>query len=93
MTNGGVDVTLGLDPVSGRVHSISFVDRNSEGEVGEYIVVYSDFRAVDGLMLPFAERALFRGAPDDSLTRTIEAIAINPPLDGALFEPGPAGGQ
>jgi YHS domain-containing protein len=93
VTSGGVDVTLGLDPATSRIHSISFLDRNAEGEVGEYLVLYSDFRAVDGLMLPFAERALFRGVPDDALTRTLDAIAINPPLESTLFEPGTAGGQ
>ena len=94
IVNGGVDVTLGLDPSSRRVHSVSFVDRHAaEGHYGEYTVIYSDYRPVDGLMLPFSERASFNGVPDELLTRTLDAIAINPPLEPALFEPGTAGGQ
>ena len=52
-----------------------------------------DYRDVSGLRLPFSERALFNGAPDMLLTRTIDSITINTPLDPALFEPGPGGGQ
>ena len=94
IVNGGVDVTLGLDPSSRRVHSVSFVDRHAAGgHYGEYTVIYSDYRPVDGLMLPFSERGSFNGVPDELLTRTLDAIAINPPLEPALFEPGTAGGQ
>ena len=35
VVNGAVDVTLGLDPASGRIQAISFADRNDQGEVGE----------------------------------------------------------
>ncbi len=94
VVNGGVDVTLGVNPSSGRIHSISFVDRSqAEGHYGEYTVLYSDYRPVDGLMLPFSERVSFNGVRDEALTQTIDAIAINPALDRALFEPGTAGGQ
>ena len=91
--NGAVDVILTLEGASGQVQAISFTDRNVEGEVGQYTIVFSDYRVVEGLSLPFAERATFNGAADPSLSRRIEAIAINAPLDTALFKPGPAGGQ
>jgi len=91
--NGAVDVILALEPVSARVQAISFSDRNGEGEIGQYTIVFSDYRAVEGLSLPFAERATFNGVDDPSLSRRIDAIAINAPLDTALFQPGTAGGQ
>lgn len=91
--NGGVDVTLGLVPDSGRIHSISFTDRDAEGVVSEFTVLYADFRTVDGLTVPFAERTIVRGVPDESLTRTVQSIAINPEIDRALFEPGTADGR
>jgi YHS domain-containing protein len=92
--NGGVDVTLGLDPASGLIQIVSFVDRSTTtGEYGEYTILYSDYRKVGDLTLPFSERALFNGVQDDAVTRTIEAISINPALDRALFEPGPAGAR
>ena len=93
VVNGAIDVTVGLDQATGRVHSLSFVDRGPEAAIGSVTVVYSDYRAVNGVQLPFATRATFDGQPDPSRTRTIDTIAINTPLDPKLFEPGPAGGQ
>jgi YHS domain-containing protein len=91
--SGGVDVALGLDRASGQVRSMSFTGRSLESELGEYTLIYSDYRNVDGLMLPFSVRALFNGTPDGYLSRTIDSIAINHPLDSALFEAGKACGQ
>jgi YHS domain-containing protein len=91
--NGGVDVTLNLDKASGRVHSMTFTGRNMEAEIGECTLLLSDYRDVSGLRLPFSERALFNGAPDDFMTRTIQSIEINAPLDASLFAPPAAGGQ
>jgi YHS domain-containing protein/outer membrane lipoprotein-sorting protein len=90
---GGVDVILALEPSSGRVQAISFSDRNSEGEVGQFTIVFSDYREVEGLSLPFAERASFNGVVDRSLSRRIDRITINPSLDATLFQPGTPGGQ
>jgi len=87
----GVDVTLNLDPASARVSSVSFTARNMDGEIGDYTLLLSDVREVSGLRLPFAERALFNGAPDGFLTRDLTSIAINQPLDAALFQPPPPG--
>jgi YHS domain-containing protein len=91
VVNGGVDVTLGVDPSSGRIQTIAFADRNDQGEVGEYVIVYSDYRGTAGLMLPFAERAMFNGVADPSLMRRIDTIQINVPLDPELFRPGTTG--
>jgi len=82
---GPLDVTLGLDK-SGRAHSISFVGRGTDAELGDYTIVLEDYREVSGLQLPFSERAIFNGAPDDLRTRRLQSIAINPPLDAALFQ-------
>lgn len=83
--NGTVDVTLGIEPVSGRIHSLEFTGRNMEAEIGAYALVYGDFRQVNGLTLPFQVRALFDGAPDAFRTTTLDAIGINPAIDPALF--------
>lgn len=88
-----LDVTLAIDKASGLVHSMSFTGRGPEAEIGSYVVVLGDYRDVSGLKLPFAERALFNGAPDTILSRTLDAITINAPLDPALFQPGSGGGQ
>jgi YHS domain-containing protein len=93
VVNGAVDVTLGVEPSSGQVRTISFADRNSEGEVGEYLIVYSDYRAVAGLTLPFSEQAFFGGTPDRNLSRRIEKIDVNAPLAASLFQPRSAGNK
>jgi YHS domain-containing protein len=90
---GAVDVILGLDPGSARLQTITFTDRNSEGEIGTFTLVYSDYRPVEGLTLPFAVRALFNGEPEPAQCYTIESIALNPSLDAALFATPAAGGQ
>jgi YHS domain-containing protein len=91
--NGTVDVTLGLDRKSGRVRSLSFAGRNQAAEFGEYTLVFDDYRAVSGLMLPFDVRALFDGAPDGFRTIKLDAIAINTPVDPSLFEIPKADGK
>jgi len=86
-----LDVTLALDK-AGLVHSVAFTGRGPESEIGAYVLTLGDYRDVSGLRLPFSERAQFNGAPDSLLTRTIDAIAINTPLDAALFQTPAAGG-
>ncbi len=50
-------------------------------------MLYSDYRAVEGLQLPFATRATFNGQPDPSQSATLESISLNAPLDASLFAP------
>src|SRR4051812_49135384 len=52
-----IDVTVGLDKRTGQVHSLSFVGRNMDAEIGDYTIILSDYRDVNGLRLPFSERA------------------------------------
>ena len=84
--NGASDVTLGID-ANGRLHSATFRDRNNDGEYGTFTRVYSDFRAVDGLQLPFTIRSTFNGQPDPAQSVTIDAISLNTPLEASLFAP------
>lgn len=88
----GLDVTLNVDAKTGAIHSTTFIDRGPESQYGEITVLYSNFKPVEGLKLPFTEKGLFNGAAVAVLDRTIDAIAINAPLDAALFNPT-AGGQ
>ncbi len=91
--DGLVDVTIGLDKRTGQVHSLSFIGRNMEAEIGDYTIVLSDYHDVNGLQLPFSERALFNGQPDEFRTRQIKTIEINPAIDAALFKAPATGGQ
>jgi YHS domain-containing protein len=85
LRRGGVDVTLHIVPASNRVHSLSFVGRNRDGEFGDVTVVFGDYRDVSGVLVPFAEKGLFDGSPDEFWTRTLDKVEINPVLDAALF--------
>ena len=88
-----VDVTIGLDKQTGQVHSLSFVGRNLDAEIGDYTIVLSDYRDVHGVRVPFSERALFNGQPDEFRTRQIQAFEINPAIDPALFKAPATGGE
>jgi len=78
--------TLGIDPATGRILSLSYQRRGPEGTVGQLVQEFSDFRAVDGSTLPFKITASFNGQPWKEQSSTIEAITINGKVDQALFE-------
>jgi YHS domain-containing protein len=81
----GFDATLGIEPTSGRLHSLELQDRNRDSEVGVYTLVYTDFRSAGGLLLPHAARAFFNGQPDAFQTYTVRSIEVNPQIDPQLF--------
>lgn len=88
LVRGAVDVTVNIEPASGRVHSVSAIDRGPESAFGEVVVVLSDFRDVDGILVPFKESATFDGVPAPNLSRSLESVVINPPVDPASFKGG-----
>jgi YHS domain-containing protein len=90
IVSGPIDVVLALD-ASGRIRTASYRDRNNDGEFGQFVVTYSDFRSVSGLMLPHATRATFDGQPYPALSAALDSIAINMRLEPSLFAPSPAG--
>jgi hypothetical protein len=82
----GTSYTLGIDPAAGQVLSLSYQRRGPEGTFGQFVQVFSDFRTVDGLTLPFKISATFNSQPWKDQSSTIEAITINGKVDPALFE-------
>ncbi len=82
----GNSKVLGIDPSTGRILSQSSWRRGPEGNFGQFIQVFSDFRAVDGLTLPFKINATFDGKPWKEQSPTIQAITVNGKVDPALFE-------
>ena len=86
VVRGGVDVVINVDAKSGRVHSLSYVDRKSDGEVGEIAIAYADYKPIDGVLVPFAEKGTFNGAPNETLTRTLDSASVNAAVDAALFQ-------
>ena len=82
----GISYTLGIDPATGRILSLSYRRRGPAGDFGQLTKVFSDFRAVDGLTLPFKITAAFNDQPWKEQSATIESITINGKVDPALFE-------
>jgi YHS domain-containing protein len=85
--DGAIDVTLGIRPATGLIHSITFVDRGQDGRYGQFLLIYDDYRDVNGLKLAFKRRALFDDAPEPSRSVEFSSITVNTPLDSKLFEP------
>lgn len=82
----GVRHVLSIDPATGRVLSLSSWRRGPEGNFGQFVQAFSDFRAVDGLTLPFKITAAFDGQPWKEQSPTIDEITVNGKIDQALFE-------
>lgn len=79
----GATSTLGIDPKTGRVLQVAYRDR--KGAFGDLVKTFSDFREVDGLMLPFGIAESFNGKSVTSPMTSVESIAINSKLDPQLF--------
>jgi YHS domain-containing protein len=82
----GTDYMLGIDPATGRLLSLACERRGPEGVFGQFVQVFSDFRTVDGLTLPFKVSATFNGQLWKEQSSTVEAINLNGKVDPALFE-------
>ncbi|HEV7894088.1 MAG TPA: hypothetical protein VGP08_25960 [Pyrinomonadaceae bacterium] len=90
-TVGRVRVRLGIDPATGRILTLAYRGRGSNGALGQIVRAFSDFRAVGGLTLPFKTDGVFDGETDPTLTSTAESIVVNADVAPALFErPKPA---
>ncbi len=82
----GLAYTLGIDSSTGRILSVSCHRRGPEGNFGELVQLFSDFRPVGDLTLPYRVTATFDGQPWKEQSPTIEAITINGKLEPGLFE-------
>lgn len=82
----GMAHTLGIDPATGRIISITYRRRGPGGAFGEIVKIFSNFRSINGVTLPFKITATFNGQPWTEQSSSIESIAINGKIDPALFE-------
>ena len=82
----GFTTTLGINPETGGIVNQTYRGRGPGGVLGQIVINYSDFRAAEGLLLPFKLTATFDGQPFPALTATIEAVAINKQIDPASFK-------
>ena len=82
VTMGEDELRLFVEPSTGHVLRQTYRGQSNTGP-GEFVVSFSDFREVDGLMLPFQWRTVFNGEQSES--RVFEQISVNPEVDAALF--------
>lgn len=82
----GTNYILGIDPATGRLLSLAYERRGPEGNFGQFVHEFSDFRTVDGLTLPFKTAGAFNGQPWKEQSSTVEAVTLNGKVDPALFE-------
>lgn len=79
----GQSVTLAVETGAGRIVELRFRGLDFSGAPGEVSQLYSDFRPVEGLLLPFAVEATFEGQP--YMSSTITGAEVNAAIDAALF--------
>ena len=77
----GMNYVWRIDAKSGEL-----IEATHEIPSGEVKVEYSDYKKVDGLMLPFARRTV---TPDGITELKMDGYQVNPDVDGAMFlQPG-----
>ena len=82
----GVSHILSVASSTGLILSLSSRRRGPEGNFGQFLQGFSDYRTTGDLTLPFKITATFNGQPWKEQSPTIEAITINGKLEPALFE-------
>ena len=84
VTFKGRTSTLGIDPQSGRVLTVSFRGPGPDGVPGDMVHTFSDFRPASGLTLAFAQSSTLNGEP--SATSTVATVTLNEAVDEALWK-------
>ena len=82
----GERMTLGIEPATNSIRSLSYSGRGPGGAVGEVLREYSDYREVNGLRLPFKVTASFQGTPWGRYSPTVASLVLNPSVDALAFE-------
>jgi hypothetical protein len=81
----GQRLTLGIDAERWQIVTVSFRDKDwHTGVLGQFVVRYSDYRAVAGLVLPFRHDYSCDGRL--LLTGLLESITLNQKIEPKLYE-------
>ena len=81
--SAGESQTLGID-TEGKIVSVEYEGLGMSGAPGEIFQTFSDFREVEGLILPFASTTKFNG--EVMMLGTNELVEVNPEVDEEAFE-------
>lgn len=79
----GATTRLSIDQRTGRILQISYRGRN--GPIGEIVKTFSDFREVDGMLLPFKVETSFNGKPIANPSIRYTSVTLNSRLNADLF--------
>lgn len=82
----GVLARVAIDRKSNRIAAMSYKAR-ANGPVVDVERVFSDYKDVDGITLPFRADATAAGKPWPGGNRTVKAIRINPSIPETQFRP------
>ncbi len=82
----GQRLTLGIDPASGNLLSVSQVTRGVGGKYGNVQFQFSGYSAEGGLNYPRRAEALFNGQAVPTQSYSVTQVEVNKTVDAALFE-------
>jgi len=80
----GMVMNVELDPANSRVARMSHRGRAPGGKLGNLVVHFEDYRAVDGIWIAHRVRSEHNGAAAGA--HTVKAFDVNGPVDSGLFE-------
>ena len=81
----GMRLKLAVDPASGQVLRLSYVERGPDG-FGLIEETYSEFKTVDGITLPLVSAATYDGKPFARRTFKSQSFTVNAALAPELFQ-------
>ena len=84
VTHKGRTSTLGIDPATGRVLTVSYRGAGQDGAPADVVDSYSDFRPAGGLTLPFAQSSTTNG--DQAASAKLSSVTVNGPVDDAVWQ-------
>ena len=88
----GESITLSVDPETGRTLMVAYRGKKPMvGTPGDIVRTFSDFRDVDGLVLPFSMASTWNGQAASSAT--IDTMNVDGPMDETAFAMPAAGSE
>jgi predicted permease len=85
MLDGPV-MTLKIDPSGGRPASVSYRGRGPEGDFGDVVITFSDYRDTNGVAVPFRRATTFNGEAVPQQSITIQSADVDKPMDDTRFK-------
>lgn len=82
----GPVMTMKIDPSSGRPVSLAYRGRGPEGDFGDVVISFSDYREVGGVAVPFKRTTTFNGEAVPSQSVTLQSADVDKPMDDGRFQ-------